>query len=158
MTPLGIKPATFWILAQFLHQLRHRRYKGLISFPPHFFNIFLLISVQYSFNFVPCPTDRDGVAGSANCYWLDGLRIESRWERDFPCRRDRALGPPSFLYKGYRVFPGVKWPEFTVYQSPPSSARLRMVWSYYFPFPLRLQRFVLSLPLPSHYLGFVPVN
>jgi len=42
-------------------------------------------------NFVLCLTDRDGVDGSANRYWLDGMRIESRWGRNFPCRPDRAL-------------------------------------------------------------------
>jgi len=26
---------------------------------------------------------RDSVVGINTCYWLDGLRIESRWERDF---------------------------------------------------------------------------
>ena len=40
--------------------------------------------------------------GIATGYGLDGPGIESRWGRD------RSWGPPSLLYNGYRVFPGVK--------------------------------------------------
>jgi hypothetical protein len=36
---------------------------------------------------------------------------------------DRPWGPPSFLYNGYRVFPGGKeWPGRDADPSPPSSA------------------------------------
>jgi hypothetical protein len=48
------------------------------------------------------------VVGIANGYGLDGPGIESRWGRDFPHLSKPALGPPSLLYKGYRVFPGGK--------------------------------------------------
>ena len=41
-------------------------------------------------------------------YGLDGLRIESRWRRDFRTCPDRPWGPPSLLYNGDRVFPGGK--------------------------------------------------
>ena len=34
--------------------------------------------------------------------------IESRWRRDSPHLSRLALGPPSLLYNGYRVFLGVK--------------------------------------------------
>ena len=46
--------------------------------------------------------------GIATGYGLDGPGIESRWGRDFPHLSRQALGPPSLLYNGYRVFPGVK--------------------------------------------------
>jgi hypothetical protein len=41
-------------------------------------------------------------------YGLDGPGIESRWGEIFRTRPDRPWGPPSLLYNGYRVFPGVK--------------------------------------------------
>jgi hypothetical protein len=45
------------------------------------------------------------VLGIATGYGLDGSRIESRWGRDFPHLCRPALGSPSLLYNGYRVFP-----------------------------------------------------
>jgi hypothetical protein len=48
------------------------------------------------------------VVGIATGYGLDGPGIESRWGRDFPLLSSRPWGPPSFLYNGYRVFPGGK--------------------------------------------------
>jgi hypothetical protein len=47
-------------------------------------------------------------AGVATCYGLDGTGIEFRWGETFSTRPDRPWGPPSLLYNGYRVFPGVK--------------------------------------------------
>jgi hypothetical protein len=44
--------------------------------------------------------------GVATGYGLDGPGIESQWGRDFPHLSRPALGPPSLLYNGYRVFPG----------------------------------------------------
>ena len=44
----------------------------------------------------------------ATGYGLENLGIESRWRRDIPHLSRPALGPPSLLYKGYRVFPGGK--------------------------------------------------
>ena len=41
-------------------------------------------------------------------YELDGPGIESRWSRDFSPTPDRPWGPPSLLYNGYGVYPGVK--------------------------------------------------
>jgi hypothetical protein len=51
--------------------------------------------------------------GSSICtatgYGLDGPKIESRCGGEiFHTSPDRPWGPPSFLYNGYRVFPGVK--------------------------------------------------
>jgi hypothetical protein len=47
-------------------------------------------------------------ASIATRYGLDGPGIESWWGRDFPLTSRPALGPPSLLYYGYRVFPGDK--------------------------------------------------
>ena len=61
--------------------------------------------------------------GIATGYGLDGSGIESRWGRDFPHLSRPALGPPSLLYNGYRVFPGGKErPGRDADPSPPSSA------------------------------------
>jgi hypothetical protein len=46
--------------------------------------------------------------GIATDYGLDGAGIESRWGRDFSHTSRPAPGPPSLLYKGYRIFPGGK--------------------------------------------------
>jgi hypothetical protein len=68
--------------------------------------------------------------GSVVCittaYGLDGPGIESRWGRHFRTYPDRPWGPPSLLYKGYRVFPGGKvWPGRDADPSPPSSAEVK---------------------------------
>ena len=45
----------------------------------------------------------------ATGYGLDGPGIEFRWRGEiFRICPDRPWGPPSLLYNGYRVFPGVK--------------------------------------------------
>jgi hypothetical protein len=44
--------------------------------------------------------------GVATGYGLGGSGIESRWGRGFPHLPTPALGPPSLLYNGYRVFLG----------------------------------------------------
>jgi len=49
------------------------------------------------------------VFGIATGYELDGPGIESRWGGEiFRTCPDRPWGPPSFVYNGYRVFPGGK--------------------------------------------------
>ena len=50
---------------------------------------------------------RDSSVGIASRYGLDGPGIESRWG-GVEIFRIRPWGPPSLLYNGYRVFPGVK--------------------------------------------------
>ena len=50
----------------------------------------------------------DKVVGIATGYGLDGPGIESRWGKIFRTCPDRPCGPPSPLYNGYRLFPGVK--------------------------------------------------
>ena len=44
----------------------------------------------------------------ATGYGLDGPGIQSRWGEIFRTCQDRPWGPPSLLYNGYRVIPGVK--------------------------------------------------
>jgi hypothetical protein len=51
---------------------------------------------------------RDSAVGIATRYGLEGLRIESQWGEIFRIYPDWVRGPPSLLYNGYRVFPGVK--------------------------------------------------
>jgi len=46
--------------------------------------------------------------GIATGYRLDGLGIKSQWGEVFHTCTDWLWGPPSFLYNGYLVFPGVK--------------------------------------------------
>jgi hypothetical protein len=59
----------------------------------------------------------------ATCFGLDGQGIESRWGEIFCTCPDRPWGPPSFLYNGYRVFPGGrKRPGRDADPSPRSSA------------------------------------
>ena len=48
------------------------------------------------------------VVGTATAYGLDGLGIESRWGEIFLTCPDRPWGPPSLLYNGYQVFPGLR--------------------------------------------------
>jgi len=63
--------------------------------------------------------------GIATDYGLDGPGIESRWGARFSVCRDRTWGPPSLLYNGYWVFPGVKErPGRAADHPPPSSAKV----------------------------------
>ena len=69
---------------------------------------------------------RGGSVSIKTRFGLDGPRIESQWGGEiFRTRPDRPRGPPSLLYKGYRVFPGGKatgpwrWPPI------PSSAEVK---------------------------------
>ena len=71
------------------------------------------------------------VVGIATGYGMDGPGIESRWGREFPHLFRPALGPHSFLYNGYRVFPGGKErPGRDADPSPPSSAVVMRVELY----------------------------
>jgi hypothetical protein len=51
---------------------------------------------------------RDSSVDIATRYGLEGPGIESRWGEIFRTYPDRLRDPPSLLYNGYRVFPGVK--------------------------------------------------
>jgi hypothetical protein len=62
----------------------------------------------------------------ATCYGLDGPWIESRWGgRDFPRPSRPALGPPSLLYNGYRVFHAVKAAGAWRWPPTPSSTEVK---------------------------------
>jgi hypothetical protein len=69
--------------------------------------------------------------GIVTGYGLDGPGIEFQWARDFPHLSRPALGPPSLLYNGYRVFPrGKEWPGRDADPTPPSSAVIMKGYSY----------------------------
>jgi len=51
---------------------------------------------------------RDNSVGITTRYGQDDPGAESRWGEISRTRPDRTRGPPSLLYKGYRVFPGGK--------------------------------------------------
>jgi hypothetical protein len=71
---------------------------------------------------------RDISVGIATRYGLDGPGIESRWVGDiFRTRPDRPWGPPSLLYSGYRVFPGVNRQGLRVDRPPRLAPRLKKV-------------------------------
>jgi hypothetical protein len=70
--------------------------------------------------------DRDSAVGIATSYGLDGLRIESRCERDFPHSSRPALGPsqpPIQWLPG--LSRGVKWPGCDVDHPPHPAPRLK---------------------------------
>jgi hypothetical protein len=50
---------------------------------------------------------------------------EFQWGRDFSYTSRRPWGPPSLLYNGYQVFPGVKRPGRGADHPPPSSAEVK---------------------------------
>jgi hypothetical protein len=61
-------------------------------------------------------------------YGLDGQGIETRWRRDFP---HRPWGPPSLLYNGYRVFPGVRCGRGVMLTPQPLLVtRSKIEWGY----------------------------
>jgi hypothetical protein len=62
---------------------------------------------------------RGSSVGIATRYGVDGPAIESRWGGEiFFTRTDRPCGPPTLLYKGYRVIPGGKTAE--AWRRPPT--------------------------------------
>ena len=68
---------------------------------------------------------RDSSVGIVTCYGLDGQRSIPGGGEVFRTRPDRPWGPPSLLYNGYRVFPGVKRPGRGVDHPQPSSAEVK---------------------------------
>ena len=59
-------------------------------------------------NYHSTSSEWGGLAESVQRLRLDCPRNESRWGRRFP---RPSWGPPSLIYNGYRVIPGVKWSE-----------------------------------------------
>jgi len=69
---------------------------------------------------------RDSSVGVATRYELDVLGIEYEWGEIFLTRPDRPWGPPSILYKRYRVsLPGVRRPGRGVDHPLTSSAEVK---------------------------------
>ena len=69
---------------------------------------------------------RDSSVGITTHYSLDGPGIESWWWRNFLHSSRPAMGPPSFVYSGYRVsFLEVKRPGRGLDHQPPSSAEVK---------------------------------
>ena len=69
-----------------------------------------------------CRCGLGSVVGITTGYGLDGPGIESQWGQDFPHLSKPALGLPSLMYNGFRVFPGCKeWPRHDADPSLPSS-------------------------------------
>jgi hypothetical protein len=69
--------------------------------------------------------DRFSVVFIVTRYGLDGPGIESLWRRLFLTSPDLPEGPPSFLYNGYRVCPGVKAAGVWCWPPTPSSAEVK---------------------------------
>jgi hypothetical protein len=78
--------------------------------------------IYYTYN---VSVGRDSSVSIATSYGLDGPGFESRGSEIFRTRPARPWGPSSFLYSGYRVFPGVKRPGRGVHHPPPSSAEVK---------------------------------
>jgi len=74
------------------------------------FNIFVKKKKKKILSHETCNRKSVGqdVVGIATYYRLSGLRIESRWGRDFLLPSISALGLPILIYEGYRGVPGVK--------------------------------------------------
>jgi hypothetical protein len=67
----------------------------------------------------------DSAVGIATHYELDGLGIKSRRSEIFCTHPHWPWGPPSLLYNGYRVFPGIEGLGRGVDHPAPSSARVK---------------------------------
>jgi hypothetical protein len=91
---------------------------------------------------------RDSVVDIATHYELNGPGLESRWGRNFPCHPDRPHAHEASCTMATSPFPSVRRPEPVADYSPPSSAELRMGWSYSPATPLRVNRRVMVWPLP----------
>ena len=74
---------------------------------------------------------RDSAISIETRYELDGLRFETRCQRDFPCRPDQLRDPPNLLYNGYRIsFSGEKGRGLALTTLPHTASRLNKGWSY----------------------------
>jgi hypothetical protein len=100
------------------------------------------------------------VVGIATGYRLDGPGIETRWGARFSAP-DRPWGPPSLLYNGYRVFPGVKSGRGVTLTPSSAVGQERVELYLYSPYgPYGLYRASVpvqgcTLPLPLHHRGIL---
>jgi hypothetical protein len=70
----------------------------------------------------------NGSVGTATCYGLGGqIPVGAR----FFATIQTGHGPPSLLYNGYQVFPGVKQLRRVVDHPPPSSAEVNEIVELY---------------------------
>jgi hypothetical protein len=98
--------------ARIFYPIHATRIAHLI-FPDFFPQIFFLVG------------DRNSSVGIATCYRLGGPGIESLWGRDFSHPSRKTRGPPSLLYNGYRVSPGIKTNGTWLWSPTPSSAEVK---------------------------------
>jgi hypothetical protein len=98
---------------------------------------------------------RDSSVGIATGYGMDGRghRIPVGGE-NFRPHPDRPWGPPSLLYNGYRVFPGVERPgRGADYPTLLAPGQERVELYFYPPLGLQISYMVSSpLPLPLYVL------
>jgi len=109
----------------------------------------------------PCPTKCSSFRKSTELWWRTGWRgkvsasprsgrsrIGYRRGWEFFVVQTGPEAPSDLLYKGYRVFNGVKRQERDAEHSPPSSAALRMGWSYISASCLIMSKHFMGWPLP----------
>jgi hypothetical protein len=81
------------------------------------------------------------------CFRTDVPRIELRWRRHCPCLPAWPRFPPPSLLQNW-FSSGLGRPEHDVDHLSPSSADLRMGWSYTSDLPQYLNGYIMGWPLP----------
>ena len=96
--------------------------------------------------------DQDSVVGAATPDGLDGLRIESQWNLDFPHPSRPVLGPNQPPIQWVRVFPGRKAARPWCWPPIPSSAKVKERVELYLSSPSGPSWPVLGLTLLYFYI------